>query len=71
MLFRSFNVIKKFKSNFLKKKVKRGGAGMKNSHTRPAPFNFLNGTGMRIVFNKWGAVRMSDPSRTRPVAIPR
>ena len=30
---------------------------MKIYHTRPAPFNFLNGTGMRIVSNKRGKVR--------------
>ena len=50
-----FNVIKKFKSNFLKKKKflkKLNRTGMGNSHTRPTPFNFLNGTGMRIIFNK-------------------
>ena len=31
---------------------------MKIYHTRPAPFNFLNGTGMRIVSDKRGKVRM-------------
>ena len=37
------------------------------SHTRPAPFNFLNGTGMRIVFNKRGGVGMGV---TRLIVIP-
>ena len=40
---------------------------MRISHTRPAPFNFLNGTGMRIVFNKRSGVGMGT---TRPVVIP-
>ena len=41
---------------------------MRNSHTRPAPFNFLNWTGMGIVFNKRGGVGMGA---TRPVVIPK
>ena len=45
------------------KKTKWGEAGTGNSHTRPvpsrpAPFNFLNGTGMRIVFNKRDRIGM-------------
>ena len=44
-----------------------GGAGLGISHTRPAPFNFLNGTGMRIDFAKRGGVGMGA---TRPVTIP-
>ena len=32
--------------------------GMGIYHTRPTPFNFLNGTGMRIVSNKRGGVGM-------------
>ena len=34
---------------------------------RPAPFNFLNGTGMGIALNKRGRVRRGAPC---PVAIP-
>ena len=51
---------------------KLSGAGMGIYHTRPArpaPFKFLNGTGMGIILNKRGGVG-GDPSRTRPVAIP-
>ena len=40
---------------------------MENSHTRPTPFNFLNGTRMRIVFNKRGGVGMGA---TRPEPAP-
>ena len=42
---------------------------MKNSHARPAPFNFLNGTGMGIVFNKRGAVGMGA-IRPEPASLP-
>ena len=42
---------------------------MTNSHTRPALFNFLNGTGMGIVFNKWGEVGMGA-IRPEPVPLP-
>ena len=36
---------------------------MRNSLTRPAPFNFLNGMGMRVILNKLdevgiGAIRL-------------
>ena len=41
--------------------------GMGNSHTRPAPFNFLNRTGMGIVFNKRDEVGMGA---TRPKLAP-
>ena len=40
--------------------------GMRNSHTRPVPFNFLNETRMRIILNKWDEVGMEA---TCPVAI--
>ena len=44
-----------------------GVAGI--SHTRPAPFNFLNGTGMGIVFNKRGGVGMGA-TRPEPAPLP-
>ena len=47
--------------------VGRGGVGNFPYPPRLAPFNFLNGTGMGIIFNKWGGVGMGA---TRPVAIP-
>ena len=46
-----------------KNKTGRGRTSMRISHTRPAPFNILNGTGMGIVFNKRGGVGMGA---TRP-----
>ena len=33
-------------------------AGMRIYHIRPIPFNFLNGTRMRFILNKWGGVGM-------------
>ena len=53
--------------------IKLNGAGMGMYHTRPpgpprpAPSNFLNGTGMGIASNKRGGVGRGP---TRPVAIP-
>ena len=46
----------------MKKNVKRGGAGQYEKfpylpHPTPS-FNFLNGTGMGIIFNKRGGVGM-------------
>ena len=43
---------------------------MRIYHTRPAPFNFLNGTGMRIVLNKRDRVEMGaiDP-KPAPLAF--
>ena len=38
------------------------------SYPIPAPFNFLNGTGMKIILNKWNRVGMRA---IRPVAIPK
>ena len=40
---------------------------MRIYHTRFAPFNFLNGTGMGFVLNKWGRVGMGA---TRPEPAP-
>ena len=36
---------------------------MRIYHTHPVPFNFLNGTGMEIVLNKWDKIGMvaTDP----------
>ena len=45
---------------------------MGNSHTalpRPAPFNFLNGTGMGIGFAKRGGVGM-EATRPEPAPLP-
>ena len=42
---------------------------MGNSHIHPAPFNFLNGTGMRIILNKWGGVGMGA-TRPEPAPLP-
>ena len=42
---------------------------MINSHTRPAPFNFLNGMGMGIVLNKRGGVGMGA-TRPEPASLP-
>ena len=42
--------------NYELKKRKLNRAGMGIYHTRPVPFNFLNGTGMRFVLNKRGGV---------------
>ena len=36
-------------------------------HTRPIPFNFLNGLGMGIILNKWDRVGMGA---TRPEPVP-
>ena len=47
----------------------RGGAGLGISHTRPAPFNFLNGTGMGIIFDKRGGVGMGA-TRPEPAPLP-
>ena len=47
----------------------RGGAGLGISHTRPAPFNFLNGTGMGIIFYKRGGVGMRV-TRPEPAPLP-
>ena len=47
----------------------RSGAGLGISHTRPAPFNFLNGTGMRIIFYKRGRVGMGA-TRPEPAPLP-
>ena len=46
-----------------------GGFGNLSYLPRPAPhpFNFLNGTGMGIVLNKWGGVGMEA---TRPELAP-
>ena len=52
------------------KKLNRAGRVWeipKPAPPRLAPFNFLNGTGMRIIFYKRGGVGMGA---TRPVAIP-
>ena len=39
-------------------------------HSRPSPFNFLNGMGMKIILNKWDKVRMEvtipNSSRCHP-----
>ena len=46
----------------------RDGAGMGIYHTRPTPFNFLNGMGMVFVLNKWGGVGMGA-TRLEPASL--
>ena len=51
---------------------KLSGAGMGIYHTRPArpaPFKFLNGTGMGIILNKRGGVGMGA-TRPEPTPLP-
>ena len=65
-----FNAIKKIKSNLnknnkiiKKSEMGRGGYGKFPYLPRPTLFNFLNGTRMRIFFNKRDGVgRGGDPS---------
>ena len=47
----------------------RDGASMGIYHTRPTPFNFLNGMGMVFVLNKWGGVGMGA-TRLEPAPLP-
>ena len=43
--------------------------GMRIYHIRPVPFNFLNGTRMRIILNKWCRVGMGA-TRPEPAPLP-
>ena len=42
---------------------------MRIYHTRPTPFNFLNGAGMGFVLNKQGGVGM-EATRPKPAPLP-
>ena len=42
---------------------------MRIYHTRPTPFNFLNGTRMGFVLNKRGGVGM-EATRPKPAPLP-
>ena len=42
---------------------------MENAPPCPTPFNFLSGTRMKIVFNKWGGVEMGA-TRPEPAPLP-
>ena len=42
---------------------------MRIYHIRPALFNFLNATGMKIILNKWSGVGIGA-TRPEPILLP-